>query len=120
VSLHWELTSQQGIAVLAIGGALTPEDSPRLVAAVGWTSGHSDGPLILDLTALQSWGTRIHAAVNAAVCGWTRDGRRVVLVVPVTASPDLVGAGFNGVDRYPGREAAAIGLHAAVGARTVS
>jgi hypothetical protein len=82
VTFQWELSERDGVAVLSLRGQLEEPASRRFVAALGWACTHSTGPLVLDLSRLGSWSAGGRSAIDGAVSGWQRDGRKVAVCLP--------------------------------------
>jgi anti-anti-sigma regulatory factor len=88
MAFQWDLSVTRGVTVLALRGRLDELSARRFVASVGWACAHSRGPLVLDLTGVQVWSAQGRDAVDAALAGWHKDGREVVVCLPPGQLPD--------------------------------
>jgi hypothetical protein len=107
MSMEWSLETVQHVAVLSITGPVSgPETNRRLVSGVAWTSAHSTGPLVLDLSGLRRWSPAARAALAAAVGGWARDDRTVLMCLPAWANTAKVETDFSLASLHPDRASA--------------
>jgi len=73
--MDWHCAEHDGVKVVHVSGYLGRTDVHRFEGAMGWVRSRTDGPVVLDLTALLGWSQEGEAAVARAaeaalaVCG---------------------------------------------------
>jgi hypothetical protein len=107
VTIEWEYKEAPVAGVLSLSGHLGSQAIDRFAGAIGWAFAHGTGPIIVDLTGLQSWSASDREAVLGAAArlaehdrglelvGWPGD--RIVLVpipegLKIRHHPDLQAA----------------------------
>jgi hypothetical protein len=105
--MQWSLEDVQHVAVLSIAGTLSgPDTNRRLISGIAWVSAHSTGPLVLDLGGLRRWTPASRAAIAAAVGGWAKDDRTVLMCLPAWADTAKADVNFTMASVHPDRASA--------------
>ena len=99
--MQWDFAEYQGVKVVHLSGYLGRLDAHRFHGAMGWVRSRTDGPVVLDLTALLGWSQEGEAAVThaagtdtpLAVCGLLgRPAPALTGTAGIRIYPDLAAA----------------------------
>ncbi|MFJ4851630.1 MULTISPECIES: STAS domain-containing protein [unclassified Streptomyces] len=78
-TLQWHYTARDDLGILALAGHLGGTAAGRFAGAVNWAAAHGTGPVILDLTALNTWSHQGQAAIAKAARRLGSQGRTLEL-----------------------------------------